>query len=940
MKGFLTSLAIAIAFSGSLSAQIPDIDATKTNTVIPIDSDIRTGTLPNGLRYYIKHNEEPEKFIEFRLAVKVGALQEDPDQNGLAHFSEHMLFNGTEKYPENKLLDFLEKTGARFGADINAYTNFDETVYMIPISNEGDNLEKGVEILSQWAHKALFDEKEIDAERGVIISEYRQRRNAQGRVQEKLAPITFYNAKHVKHNIIGDTTLLQEAPYEAFTRFYGDWYIPQNQAVVVVGDIDVDETEKLIKKHFAGIKNPSKPRQIVEHSIKNNPGIIAGVATDPEMPYAIASVYMKGPKESDGTIGDYRKGYIDGLIATMFSMRVQEKIQSGNPPFRQAFASYTGDFSGISAFIINVVPKTEDIKGGLESALGEVYRAYQGGFTKSELDRAKTQVLTGYETGYKARKDAESGNLAMEYVRNFLNDEPIPGIAYEYAMAQQFDKNITLAEVNQRYKSYIRKENIAVTVAAPEQDGVEVPSESELISLVANSAKASYEAYSDDTEGMELFTKNLTPGKIKSESADDKTGVITFELSNGVIVKVKPTDFKSEEIMFRASSPGGTSVVSNGDFQNATYSASLVNASGLGKYDTPTLMKLLAGKNANVSPYVGELYEGFFGQSTPKDLETMFQLVHMYFTDPAKNMEAYDSWKIRTIDGLKQRANNPISALQDTIGNVMSGYHFRSMPTTVETIESVDLDKAYQLYKQRFNDANDFTYYMVGDIDLNTLRPYLEKYMATLPTKPSKETWKDIGEKTPKGNLNKKIYKGLDDKAHVFITINDEFDYNRENNIELDLLKTVVDFAMIKRLREEKGGVYSPSVFYSTSKNPKEKYSVSVYFSCDPGRVDELIETVTDYYKEVKKEGTKADDLEKFLSQEKTQFELSVKDNGAWMSWMMSADQNGIAIEEYLDYKNHLDKIKLDDIKMIANKYLRESELKTFVMYPSDFGGN
>lgn len=943
MKGLLTSLMMAAMVGGQLTAQVPQVDASKLSTKIPMDSQIRTGKLSNGLTYYIRQNDEPEDFIEFRLAVKVGALQEDADQNGIAHFTEHLLFNGTEKYPENKLLDFLEKTGARFGADINAYTNHNETVYMIPISNEEGNLEKGVEILSEWASKALLEHKEIDAERGVIISEYRQRRDAMGRLQDKLAPISLYGGKHIEHDIIGDTSLLQTAPYEAFERFYGDWYIPQNQAVVIVGDIDVDKTEKLVKQYFSDIENPANPREIKEYPVKANEGIIAGVATDPEMPYTRIDIdFKKEAIPDDGTIGTYRRGYIDRLIGSMMRSRVQELVStSSNPPFQNVVAFNSEDgYVGVGSFTVVVIPQNSDILGGMEKGLDEVYRAYQHGFTASELQRAKEEALAGYETGYNKRNDTPSGDLAMEYVRNFLDNEAVPGIAYEYALAQQFTNDITLDEINARFKSYVSDENITVTLMAPENPMVTVPSEDELIAVVKNAGNKQLSAYEDDTEGMEFFTKKLTPGTISAESTDEKTGVTTFVLSNGVTVKVKPTDFKADEIIFSAYSPGGTSLVSDADFQNARYSTGIVNQSGLGEFDASTLGKLLAGKNANVSPYITELSEGFSGYSTKKDLETMMQLLHMYFTDPTVNEAAFESWRTNTIEDLKQRSNQPMAAFQDTLRNFMSGYHFRNRPVTEETISSLDMNKAFEIYKERFADANDFTYYIVGDVDLNELRPMLETYMATLPVLESSEKWVEIERNEPTGNIQKDIFKGIDDKAIVYMSIDDEFDYSRKNLTELKLLETVVDFAMTKRLREEKGGVYSPGVWTSSDFEPEEEYQLAVYFSCDPGRVDELVQTVKDFYKEVKEKGTKADDLEKFLKQEETQFDLYLKNNRAWSSWIQSADRNGITMQEYLDYKKELESLKIDDIKRVANKYVNEDELKIFVMYPTDYGKN
>jgi zinc protease len=939
MKRLFLSLATACMVATSINAQVPNVDATKLNTKLPIDSKIRTGTLPNGLKYYIRQNNQPEDFIEFRLAIDVGALQEDPDQNGVAHFTEHLLFNGTEKYPENKLLDFLEKTGARFGADINAYTSYDQTVYMIPIANEGDNLEKGVEILSEWADKALMDDKEIDAERGVIISEYRQRRSAMRRIQDELQQVAFEGTKYADHDVIGDTTLLMKAPYEAFKRFYSDWYIPQNQAVVIVGDIDVDKTESLIKKYFSDDKNPANPRIVEDYALKMNEGIRAGIVTDPEMPYTIANITMKkGPAESRGTIGDYRRTYTDILASSMMMMRAQEMIQSGNPPFRQMIARVDQRGFGISSFDLTVIPLNENILGGIDAAMKEVMRVYQNGFTESELTRAKAQVLSGYEQSYNSRDDRESGDLAMEYVRNFLSDEEIPGIEYEYALAQSFDKDITIEDVNSRIKSFINTEdNIVATIAAPESPQIQVPTEEELKNVIMEAANEAYAAYEDDTEGLEFFTEKLNPGKIAAQSTDEKSGVTTFELSNGVTVKVKPTDYKADEILFRASSPGGTSLVSDAEYNNARYAASLVNASGLGDFDGPTLSKLMAGKNANVSPYISDLYEGFYGQSSKKDLETMFQMLYMYFTKPVINKEAYDSWKTSTKSSLASRSNSPMSALQDTVGTVMNSYHFRSQPTTVEMIDQVDMMKAYNIYKQRFADADDFTYYIVGDISMDELKPMLEMYMANLPTQPTNEQWKDVGEKTPDGVVTKKIYKGLDDKAYVYLSITDDYDYSRKNNIDLDLLKTVVDFAMTKRLREEKGGVYSPSVNYSVSKEPNPEYSVNVFFSCDPNRVDELVTTVTDYYKELRAEGTEAADLEKFLKQEQTQHDLNMKNNNAWISWIMGADRNDISLNEYMSYKDDLSKLKLEDVKEIANKYVKDSELKTFIMYPTDY---
>lgn len=905
------------------------------NTMIPLDNTIKTGTLKNGMKYFIKQNKRPEKRMELRLAVNVGAVEEDDDQKGLAHFVEHMCFNGTTNFPKNDLINFLEKTGVKFGAHLNAYTSFEETVYMLQLPTDNNKImKKGMQVMVDWASNVTFADEEIDKERGVIREELRLRANGNSRVMEKHAPIIWNNAKLAYRFPGGDTSVIMNAPYETFRRFYKDWYRPDLMAIIAVGDFKESDIEEYITEMFNEIPARTKVRAKDDNSIKPWNGMKVSIQTDKELtfPYVAISYGHKEPKR--GTYNEYKGNIIDGLAAGMLNLRFNELTQKANPPFTQAQSSISAQLGNSKTLDLFVVLKGDDFSYGYASMLTELFRAKNGGFTATELERVKKEVLNSYETMKNEKDKVSSAGLAMEYVRHFLKEEAVPGIETEFELVKNWLNEITVEDVNKVLNALVIKDNIGIAVSLPETAGIDIPSEDMVKEIYADISGQQFDAYVDNTINKPFFDKDVKEGKVTKTTENKKLGTTTWELSNGAIVTIKKNDFKDQEILFRAYSLGGNSLCSDADHINAMTCDEVVENSGLSEFNPIDLQKVLVGKNANVSPFVSEITEGMSGNSTPKDLETMMQMINLYFTAPRKDTEAFKSFTSKQMDMIKKSKLEPNTVFYDSIGYVMGNYNPRRKPITEDTYKSIDLNKAYSIYKQRFADASDFKFYFVGNIDESILKPYVEKYIGSLPSTNSKEKYVDLNIESMKAPFRKTVVKGKEPKSAVYLNIGGDFEYNSNNRYLLNSLISVLNIRLREELREEKGGVYGVGVYPQMTKMPKSKYSVIVQFGCQPDRVEELVSTVKDVMKELQTKLTTDDNLLKTTETQKRSFESDIKENGFWLNNLVNYDMNGENPEDMYDYNNKISKLKKEDIQKAAKLFLDVKKMKEFVLMP------
>ena len=941
-KLFIYVLAAIFSVSGIVNAQTksktaakPAARITPAGDVIPLDPSIKTGKLPNGFTYYIRKNIEPKNRVQLYLANKVGSILENDNQQGLAHFMEHMSFNGTKNFPKNDLVNYLQKAGVRFGADLNAYTSFDETVYQLPIpSDNPEILKNGIQIMRDWAQDATLDPVEINKERGVVLEEKRLGKGAQKRMQDKYLPMLFNNSRYSNRLPIGTEDVLKNSTPETIRQFYKDWYRPNLQALIVVGDIDVNAMEQMIKSKFSDLKNPANPRQRTNYTIPliNKNQFIA--VTDKEFPVSVAQIMIKHPESKLITKTDYRNSIIRSLFNQMLGTRFSELSKQADPPFLQAGANISGFLAGLDTYSAFVVAKPGEMERGFKAVLTETERVKRFGFTQTELDRAKQSYLINMESSFKEKDKTPSESLVSEYVRNFLEQEASPGIEYEYNLAKNFTGGINLEDVNGLAKRYITDLNRDVIIMGPEKDKDKLPNEATVNGWINNVKQENISAYVDQVSDKPLLAFKPAAGKVTAERKTAELGITELSLSNGVKVILKPTDFKNDEISFTAFSPGGTSLYSNADFQSAAYATAIIRSGGIAEFNSVQLPKLLTGKRISVSPFISERSEGISGSTTPKDLETALQLTYLYFTQPRKDAETFKGLIAQQRGRLANRGNDPNSVFADSVAAILGNYNVRRTGPTLEKIDQVSLDRAFEIYKDRFSDASDFTFTFVGSFDPERIKPLLEQYLGSLPSIKRSESAKDLGIIIPAGKLDKRIYKGQEPKANVRLVFSGDYTYNEKNNNQLDALSEVLSIKLIERLREDEGGVYGVGARASYNKYPQNRYNFNISFACAPENVEKLIASTLDEINKIKQNGAQAVDIEKFIAEESRTTETQLKDNGFWLGYLTNQLQNDEDPKQVLTYLDSLKDLNPDSLKVAANTYLSGNNYIRLVLLP------
>ena len=929
-------ISAAIIAAGVLATSIALAqEAFKQADVLKIDPAISYGKFENGLTYYIKVNKKPEKRAELRLAVKTGSVKGDDDQLGLAHFCEHMAFNGTKSFPKNEIINLLEKEGIRLGPDVNAGTSFDQTVYMLQIPTDSAQLvEKALRILQEWASAVSYDGSEIDKERGVIVEEWRLGRGASARVFDKHLPKLLYNSQYAKRWIIGKKEIIETAPHETFRRFFRDWYRPELMAVAVVGDFDKAAMERLIKEKFSGLKNPTSARPRVDFPIPRHPETMVSIATDKELPNTTVEMYFKRDAEVERTAGDYRQSIVGQLYDGMFNKRLQERMQKPNPPFIFGFGGDSRFLGKSQVYRLFAQVKENTMLDALEYLLSEAERVRQFGFTATELERQKSQQLRSIEQMFKERDKTESRNYADEYIRNFLQQEPIPGIEVEFNLNKQFLPGITLDEVNRLASVRVGSAGRVVMISAPEKEGVKTPSEAEVLAVVHAVGKKKLDAYIDQVSAKPLMAVPPKGGAIVGERRIESLGVTEWKLSNGALVVLKPTDFKNDEILFSAYSNGGSSLASDPDFLSASFASQAVSLSGVGEFDAISLGKMLTGKVVNVNPMITPLSEGFSGSASPQDLETLFQLTYLYATAPRKDTGAVGAFMMRVRASLQNRNLSPEGAFSDTATVTLAQYHFRARPMTPKLLDELNLDKAFAFYKDRFADMGDFTYFFVGNFQPEKIKPLVERYLASMPSTGRKESWKEMGIFPPKGVINKEVYRGIEPKSSVRITYTGPFEWSQQNRYDFNSLLELLNIRLREVIREEKSGTYGIGAGGSPSLYPHPEYSISISWGCDPARVDELVKTVFQQLDSLRIKEPDQVYIDKVKEIHRRNYEVNLKENRYWLSNLRQYYANGDNPEQMLNYPKLVDNLSRTAIFSAAKKYLDPRNVVKVVLLP------
>jgi zinc protease len=862
---------------------------------MPMDPEAVVGTLPNGLRYYVRANAKPGRRAELRLVVKAGSVLEDDDQQGLAHFVEHMEFEGTQHFPGQSITDFLSSLGLSIGPDANAATSFDDTQYTLRVPTDVPGVvDRALLVLEDWAHAATFDQSGIDRERGIVLSEWRMHLGASERTQDKIRRVQLEGTRYADRPPIGKPDSIEQAQREQLTRFYRDWYRPDLMAVIVVGDVDRDAVVRLIKEHFTPLKSPAPERPRPFYDVPEHAGARYAVITDKETTATAVEISDLRPARNQGSVGGYRELMLDQLFASMLGARLDELSQSANPPFLRAAAERglfpaprTRDEASLQAIVAN-----DGVAKGLDALVTELQRVARFGFTATELARAKQAMMAGFERAVTESPDRESSSRADEYTRNFLEDEALPTIWQELAFHRRFVPGITLNEVNALANDWFPDRNRLVVVTAPEVTGAVVPDEAQLAAVVRAASAKRLERYVDSAAGQTLMDAPPARGTIvKTTSRPD--GITEWTLSNGATVVLKPTTVKEDQILFRATAPGGTSLASDADFIAARSADDVIGVGGVGRFNDTTLDRMLSGKAVAVVPYFGEVAEGLTGGSTPQDLETMFQLLYMRFTAPRADPAAFAALVQQRKGLLANQMASPDVVFSQTLYSTLSRDHQRRQPETPATVDKWDLAKSLAFYKARFADASHFTFVFVGSFNVDMIKPFVETYVASLPATKTAETWRDLGITPPTGVVQKTVEKGIAPKSQVALVFSGPFAYNESNLLALRTMTMVLQGRLFDTIRQQLGGTYSIEVEPLTQKNPRPEFSVRISWACDPARVETLVQRVFDEINFVKRTPLTTDQMGRVRAALRRDWDENSQNNGYLLNQIVRKYEDG-----------------------------------------------
>lgn len=921
-------LALIYVFANAIEAQI---------TKLPIDKRVKTGKLDNGLTYYIQENRKPEKRCELRLVVNAGSVLENNNQRGLAHFVEHMAFNGSKNFKKNELISYLESIGVKFGPELNAYTSFDETVYMLQVPTDQDEiLSKAFLVLQDWAANLSFDPVEIEKERGVITEEWRLGRGANMRMLDKQLPIIFKDSRYAERLTIGDIDVITNFEHQTLIDFYKDWYRPDLMAVVAVGDFDGNKIERLIKENFGWIKSPELLRVRENFTVPENKEPLFAIASDKEATNSVVSIYNKRDAKPVTNIEEYKEELITSLFSGMLNIRFQELSRLPDPPFIQARGGNTSLVKTVKAFSLAAAVKDGEIKKGLETLLREAERVRMHGFTPGELERIKAILLRRDEQMVAEKDKQESANIVGKYINHYLLGNPIMSEDDIYALNKKLFSEITLDEVNKVASGFLTKENRVVMVSMPDKEGVAIPTEKEMSKIIDGIGSEKIEPYKDLVQNEPLVKEIKEPGKVIKETRNDKLDYTELSLNNGVRVILKKTDFKNDEIMMRAFSPGGLSLAEDKDYIAAVTAPTLADESGLGKFKKDDLLKLLAGKIARVTPFIQSNFEGMSGNCSPKDLETFLQQIYLWFTQPRFDSTAFISYKGKSLNYLKNLSNDPQTAFSDTLTYALNSYNFRSRPWIPEILNEMNLITSREFFQERFADASDFTFLLVGNIDVQASKSLIEKYLGALPTLNRRESWRIIDSPKPEGIVEKKINKGIEQKSNIGIVFHGKMEWNRENEYTFESLMDVLSITLREVIREEKGGTYGIRVNGNTSRIPEGEYTITISWGTNPGRVEELTKVLFETLDSLINYGPGTETVNKVKETQRRTRETRLKQNAFWVGMLFNYLMYKDNPEQILEYDNWVENLSVKDIKDAAGEYLNKERYLKVVLYPEE----
>ncbi len=935
MKKIILSLSLALV-ALTAAAQQPN--------PLPIDSAVRVGRLDNGLTYYIRHNELPKERCEFHIAQAVGAILEEDNQNGLAHFLEHMAFNGTEHFPGKGIIKYFESVGVNFGGNINAYTSLDETVYRlsdVPTTREGI-IDSALLVMHDWACGLLLQEDEIDAERGVIREEWRTGATAARRTWKEMNKLMYPGSQYAKRDVIGDTAVINNFEYDALRSYYKKWYGPDNQAIIVVGDIDVDAIEAKIKALWADVPARANRGERPIYEINDNAEPIVAIVKDKETQYTRIRINFKKdklPEQFQGTDVAYMVGIANDLVSTMLNNRFEELVIDPAASFVGGGAFYTELVKSKDAFIAIYVAKTGQAQQAYADLLYQLEKMRRYGFTDTELERAKTSMLASYEKSYNERNSVRNRTHAESCIRHYLDDAPLPGTAWKYDFVKQVLPMLSIEQINQVAQAYITPENVIISIEAPEAEDVVIPSEETIRQMFADSRNLEIEAPVAEVIDTVLVKKAPKMGKIKKVSHNEELGTTEWTLRNGIRVIIKPTEFKQDEILMSAYSKGGTSLIDNpADLVSATLASDIIDMSGIGDFNMTQIQKALTGKVVSVSPSINTYSEGLDGSSNVRDFETLLQLTYLYFTAPRKDQQAFDMLSSVLSTQLENKEKNPKAHFSDSVQMMQSNYSPRTVILNKETVKNVSLDKAYEIYTQRFANPADFTFFFTGNInpDDKKTQDAICQWLGGLKTKKNKrENFIDRGVRAPQGV--EKNYFEQEMTTHTAsnrIQYTAPMEYTLANNLNMEMIGRILSTRYLESIREREGGSYGVGCVGYCRRTPVGEAVLLMQFDTDPEKQNKLMGIIHEEVMTIVENGPLAEDLAKEKASMLKDFQEDLEKNSFWDGQFLPEYYiHGI---DYLkEYEAAVNAITAETVQATLKKLVDAGNMFEVVMFPA-----
>ncbi len=905
---------------------------------LPVDPEVATGKLANGLTYYIRHNNKPEHKVELRLVVKAGSILEDEKQLGLAHFMEHMNFNGTKNFQKNELVSYLQSIGVQFGADLNANTGFDQTIYILPIpTDKPDNINKGFQIIEDWSHNALLTDKDIDDERGVVLEESRLGKGANMRMLNKFFPMLASGSLYAERLPIGKDDILKHFNYEEIRRFYKDWYRPDLEAVIIVGDIDTVTAKKMLVAHFSGIKNPENEKARFHPDVKPRTKPEAMVVTDKEATNSVLQIlYPYTPKRKQVTIENYKEDLERQLVLQMMNERLNDLAQSSTPPFLGAEASFEDLIQGYESFGLGAAFGKDGASKALNAMTGELIKAREYGFTQNELDRTKKDMMSSIEKTYNERHTTESGTYTEEYIRAFTEDEPFPGIEKEYGYYKTMIPAIQLADLNGLLAEWTKNGNTFSLITGPDKADLNLPTSDELLAMTNAALKQDIKNTEEKAVATNLMTTLPTPGTVVSKTEEAGLDATTYTLSNGIKVTIKPTTFKSDEITMIGLKKGGKNNYGLADKNNAQFATEIVDAMGVSTFSPSDLEKVTAGKSISVSVSMGDIADDVSGKSTVNDFESMLQLMNLYLTKPRKDEGLFNALKDKSKTMLQFISSNPQAAFADTLNKVLyNGNPLAKRPfPSAADFDDINLDRSLRIYRDEFGAADGYHFFVVGNVVPDVALPLIERYIGSLPKENKPASFKDNGVRPISGVHTMNIYKGKEKKSLIISVHYGEVPYSEDLGMKAQAVADILNIKVIENLREKLGGIYTGGFSSRVEKEPYQHYSITLHLPCGPENVDKLIAAAKDEIKNMQEQGPDEKDLQKVKNTWIEKYRTSVKENGYWSSMLQNILFHDADKDRVLHYEDYINKMTKEDIKSTANVLFAGNNEFTAILYP------